>query len=506
MSFEPRLRVADLHKRFGAVRALDGVDLQVDVGQVHALLGHNGSGKSTLVKVLTGYHTADSGSAEINGVEVESAGQQLPLAVVHQELALIDSGTVLENFGVAVGYGAHALGRVAWRRQAREVNEILAKFGAPFGAEAELRDLTPGEQAMVAIVRAFRVFESWSQPGLLVMDEPTAYLGGSESDKVLNLIRAVAAAGAGVLFISHRLAEVRKVADWVTVLRDGRVVATQDAADLSETRIASAMFGEVPARRRKSTPRVTSHAPLVVSQLHGRRIRNASLTINSGEVVGVAGLAGMGQSELAKMLGGASPKLGGSVHLGNVDLSNAGPRKTIDAGLAYVPGERRQAGLWIDASATDNLSLPHLADYYKSGKLRKRSEMMDARILMRSGDVRPPEPALALNSFSGGNQQKIVLAKWLALKPQYLILDDPFQGVDISARAALLEMIAERSATGMGALFVSSDYDELAEVCDRVFIVYEGRLVREITGAELSSAVLFAATQSGEPIGVEKEA
>ena len=495
----PRLSMKRVSKHFGGVFALREVDFEVMPGEIHGLIGRNGSGKSTLVKIASGFHRPDDGEVSLNGdPHAVGTGGSSGVAIVHQDLALVATATVLENLGISSGFGRGAVGRIRWGQERETADELLALFGAGFGASALIQDLSPGEQAIVAVIRAFRDARAQEMPGVLILDEPTAYLGGRESKKVLEVISAVAATGAGVVFISHRLSEVREVADTYTVLKDGEVAASGSSAELDDHAVSKAMFGDTTTTYPSWHRGAPVDMSLSVEELVGPRVNGVSLNVDGGDIVGLAGLAGMGQSEVLQILAGVHPHTGGRVHWEGASLEGRSPRWLIDRGIVYVPGDRRTAGAWLEASASDNISLPALKTHMKRGRLNKRGEARTSRRLMEGAEVVPANPESLMESFSGGNQQKIVLAKWLQTKPRIILLDDPFQGVDIGARHGLLMMLFARVEDGAAILFASSDYEELANVCSRVHVLRHGVITKTLTGDELTAGALFSATHGTE--------
>lgn len=495
------LEVRSVSKRFGGVHALVDVDLQLRRGEILGLVGENGSGKSTLVKVLSGYHTPERGAAgAVFGrplsFPVNNPGE-LGIAVIHQDLALVDEMTVVENLGVSSGYAASGLRPVRWRRERSRSVELLERFGVDVDPGARVGDLAPAERASVAIVRATRELSSHAHQHILILDEPTSYLTGAEAERVMRVMRTVAESGSSVIFISHHLHEVVEVADRVVVLRDGRVVADVDAATTTEARIIAHMLGRelgdfYPARL---DPAGTSDVAMVAEGMTGQIVEDLSFELRHGEILGVTGLAGMGQQELPYLLTGVQTPRSGVARRGDGRLMGRSPAASLRAGVVMVPGNRQRDGVWLDATAAENISLPVLREYYRRGWLYGREESTRAKGLMQMFRVQPPMAEQKVSNFSGGNQQKIVLAKWLQGEPDVLLLDEPTQGVDAGARKEILEIVRAATEAGAGVAIFSSDLEQLANVCTRVLVLWRGRAAAELVGDEISEDSLLQACQ-----------
>jgi ribose transport system ATP-binding protein len=500
------LRLSAVSKTFGATRALRSVDLAIGGGEIHGLLGENGSGKSTLVKVLTGYHAPDPGGA----LEAWEAAVPLPvrsperhgIAVIHQDLGLVESMSVTENIGVGVGYAARPFGPVRWNREKAAVSETLAALGVDLDPDCPVAELTAAERTLVAIARARRQIERHGGDRLLlVLDEPTVALPPRETEQILGLMRTLAARGDAILFISHRLAEVLAVTDRVTVLRDGEVVASSPSAGANEAELARLILGRSLGAF-YPTPEVgpAETVALRAEGLSGRTLRDASFTVREREIVGFTGLTGQGHEELPALLAGAARPRSGTVQVGGRRIA-AVPRSALDAGLALVPANRRRDGLWPEASAWENLSLPVLRGHLRARTyLDPRSERAAADALVARFDVRPADARLPTTAFSGGNQQKIVMAKWLQRTPSVLLLDEPTQGVDAGARRQLLEIVCAAAAEGTAVAVFSTDLEQLAAVCHRVLVFHAGRVTHELECSTTTKDELAAACRSPHPL------
>ena len=490
---QPLLRVSGMSKTFAGLKALDDVSLDVAAGEILAVVGHNGSGKSTLVKILAGVHQADAGSV----VEVRDGQGQIRSGAaagreahfIHQDLGLIDALSTVENLG---------LGRLGPRRdfapvrggaERRHAQQLIARFGATFNPTVPVHTLSPAERAIVAIARAL---DGWTRAdNVLVLDEPTTAFHGDEVTVLFEAVRRIARDGAGIMFISHRLDEVLGLADRVVVLRDGGVVADEPVSRLDHDRMVELIAGRAVA---EVQPNRRTHAPepmLTVTGLRGATISDLSLSVSSGEVVGVSGVLGSGREELAGLLFGAHHRFGGRVEVSDEELVPDDPRAAIGSGVAYVPADRRRHGAVMDMTVRENLTLPLLRPLERGfGRLDRAAELRQTDHWMRTVAVRPPEPERPLTLLSGGNQQKVVLAKWLRTQPRVLLLDEPTQGVDVGAKAAIYELILAAARGGTAVMLCSSDTEELVRLCDRVLVLEGGRLVSDIPRESLTEARL----------------
>ena len=498
------LTVRGLSKRFGAIEALQDVDLDVAAGEVHGLLGANGSGKSTLIKILAGYHAPDAGSISVAGDQVSlPVTTTQGLAIIHQELGLVEGMTVLENLGVNVGYGTRALLPVRSRAERRVYREIFDSLGVELDFDKTVASLTPAERALLAVARAMRVIRGGQAHRLFVLDEPTTYLPRPEANRVTALMRSVAQLGIGVLFVSHRLKEVMATTDTFTVLRDGKVVGGGVTATTSEREIIRAILGrDLAGSYPDKVGQASERDPvLVVEDLSGPRVQRVTFSAYAGEVLGVTGLSGMGQDELSYIIAGALPQSGGRVRVNGADITGRKPREILGLGAVLIPSDRQRHGGWMAGTAQENISLPVIADFFRRGVLRSRRERDHCLELMNRFDVRPPMPENPLRSFSGGNQQKIVLSKWLQLQPKLVLLDEPTQGVDAGARTQILSIVTELAAQGSCVIIFSGDHEQLAAVCHRVLVMSQGSISAELTDDQVTEDWLLSASQLGTSAG-----
>ena len=477
----PLLVVEGLSKTFPGLQALTDLDFRVDPGEIVALVGQNGSGKSTLVKVLTGIHEPDPG-ARIEGPAQAGSGA---IHVIHQDLGLIAQLNTVENLDLGRHYGARAALPTRRREEARHARDLLREFDTAFDVTVPVAELTPAERTIVAIARAL---DGWESPeGLLILDEPTAALHSDEVGRLFTAVRRAAARGAGVIFVSHRLDEVMDLADRVVVLRDGRLVADTPVSELDHEELVRLIVGEALQDAAPRNRRDGGEPALRVRGLRGGTVSDLNLDMRAGEVVGVSGILGSGREHVAALLFGALAREAGAVGVAGVALSPSDPRAAIAAGVAYVPADRHADGAVMTMRVRENVTLPNLR------RLRRRLGWLDAPAERRDVDrwvdrvgLQPADPERPLELFSGGNQQKVVLAKWLRNEPRLLLLDEPTQGVDVGAKAAIYELVHDAAAGGAAVLMASSDTGELASVCDRVLVMSDGIAAAEITGPDLT--------------------
>jgi ABC-type sugar transport system ATPase subunit len=504
----PLLRVSGLSKTFPGLKAIDDVSLTVGAGEVVAVVGHNGSGKSTLVKILAGVHQPDPGATiEVTNAEGElltGADARAELHFIHQDLGLVDLLTTVENLSIgqrsARVWGDLALVRGAAER--RHAEALIARFGASFDTGVPIGDLSQAERAIVAIARAL---DGWTRPdNVLVLDEPTTAFHGDEVEVLLEAVRRIAQSGAGVVFISHRLDEVLGLAERVVVLRDGRVVADEPARLLDHDTMVRLIAGRAVAELKVADHAVAPGPVLEVAGLRGEVVEDVSFALRPGEIVGISGILGSGREELAGLLFGARHRTEGRVVVAGEELVPDDVVAAIDSGMGFVPADRRRAGAVMSLSVRENLTLPLLRPLRRRfGWLDGKAERAEVDRWIRTIGLRPPAPERPLELFSGGNQQKIVLAKWLRLEPRVLLLDEPTQGVDVGAKAAIYELIAAAAQRGTAVLVCSSDVKELVLLCDRVLVLERGRVASEVPRASLTEERLIREELGFEPGRIE---
>jgi ribose transport system ATP-binding protein len=499
----PLIRVRDLTKTFGGARALDGVDLTVGRNEVHGLLGENGSGKSTLIKVLSGFHDPDSGTLEVAGQPVDlplRPGQyrELGFEFVHQDLGLIPSLTVTENLFL----GEIAAARTpfySWRAARARAAKIFERHEIQLDPNSLVEAIRPVDRAMLAIIRAVEALrsvrgEQEDTANMLVLDEPTVFLPQHEVNVLFDFVRTIVRDGSSVLFVSHDLDEVLQITDRVTVLRDGRTAGSVPTAEVDKEGLIQLIIGHDLASEHSaptSEPDLTGvPAVMSVEGLTTDSLHDISFELHEGEVLGFAGLVGSGYEDVVYALYGAHPHASGRMTLAGdpqVELSKHSPRAGVRAGLGLVPADRKNNGSVATLTAADNINVTVLDKYFRGLRLRTREMQQNAQMLMNQFDVRPPLPDMEYGSFSGGNQQKAMMAKWQQTKPRVLLVHEPTQGVDIGAREQIHQLIRSNAST-TAAICASSDYDQLANLCDRVGVIVRGRLVSFISGPSLTKA------------------
>ena len=497
----PLLRVTGLSKTFIRTKALDDVSLEVRSGEVLAVVGQNGSGKSTLVKVLAGIHAPDPGSA----IEVRNDTGQLValqgdqhrrLHFIHQDLGLLPALSTTENLDLGKPLGSRWMTPSRRKAEHADATALISRFGAAIDVRAPVATLSPAERAIVAIARAM---DGWSRPdNVLVLDEPTTAFHSQEVRRLLDAVRRATQAGAGVVFISHRLTEVLAVADRVVALRDGRKVAEAAADHFDDDSLVRAIVGSGVAETRRRQRGSTGEALLSIDGLSGRRLKRVSFTVRPGEIVGVSGVLGSGREEIGSLVFGAERLREGTVALGGAILPPGDIVAAVERGVAFVPADRHRNGAVMTMDVRENLTLPGLASVRRrSGRIDRAAERVDARRWADTVGLRPRRLETRLAALSGGNQQKVVLAKWLRNSPRVLLLDEPTQGVDVGAKAGIYELIQQAAAGGTAVLLSSSDTKELSSVCDRVLVVDGGHLAAEISGDALTEAALVQASLRG---------
>jgi ribose transport system ATP-binding protein len=489
------LEVRSVCKRFGATQALDDVSFELARGSVHALLGGNGSGKSTLIKILAGVETADSGELEVGGEQPVSLRAMTPararaagLHFVHQQPSTFPALSVAENLAIGRGFEKGPGQRIRWKQVRRRAAEVLERFQIDARPQTELGELGPATQTMVAIARALQDQEGRAQ-GVLLLDEPTAALPDDEVRLLLDALRRYSAAGQTIVYVTHRLEEVFAVADRATVLRDGRLIETLSPDQLSHDDLIEVMLGRsldrVHTRRGPSADRTV----LELTGVSVGPLESVDLTVRAGEIVGVAGLIGSGRTSLLAGMFGHRRLRSGRIRVDGEEVTPKSPRAAMEAGFAYVP-EDRASSAFSQLSVGENLSIAALDRYWRVGLLNGRAEDRDAKELMASYLIKAESANEPLSSLSGGNQQKAVLARWLRREPRVLLLDEATQGVDVGARAEIYEFARTAVDGGAVALVASSDFEELAMICDRCLVLRSGGILTELSGSALTSEEL----------------
>jgi len=494
----PVLRLERLSKTFGGTRALRDVTLEIAPGEVHALVGQNGCGKSTLIKTLAGYHAPDPGAlAWLDGERFELSGvgdRHDRLRFVHQDLGLVTELSAVDNLALSRGYARTRLGSIDWAQQERTARALIGRFGMDIDVHRPLKEATPVECTVVAIAAAL---EGWTGGGVLVLDEPTAVLPHTEVERLLEIVREVRRGGTSVLYVSHRMNEIFDIADRVTVLRGGRVIGTRDVAHLTPQALATMMVGEdVDLSGRREAPSTARPAALEARDVHAGVLRGVSFAVGEGEVLGIAGLPGSGRETLPYALAGAWPgPVSGAMRLPAQSDAWTDLAEDDTARIPLVPANRTTEGVIGAFSVKENLTLPMLGRLRGRAALARRREddLVDGWI-DRLG-IRAAGSDAPITTLSGGNQQKVVMARRLALGSQVLALCEPTAGVDVGTRMQLYDLVAEQARAGVGVLVSSSDEGDLIGMCTRVLVLRHGVVATELTGDQITEPNLLHAME-----------
>ena len=484
---QPKLTLSGISKSFPGVRALHEVSLELYPGEVTALIGENGAGKSTLVKVLTGIYQPDAGQITLDGnpIALGSAHRafELGITAIHQETVLFDDLSVAEN--IYLGHAPRgALGTIDWRRMRADARVLLKDMGAGhIDAEARLRDLSIANKHLVAVARAMSI-----EAEVVIMDEPTAALSHKEIEDLFVLVELLKQAGKAVLFISHKFDEIYRIADRYTVFRDGEMVGKGLIKETSQSEIIRLMVGRNVDHIFPKRPSTIGAPVLAVTDLsHPTEFDGISFTLHAGEILGFYGLVGAGRSEIMQALFGLTKTSRGAITLDGKPLNSASPADAIDAGIVYVPEERGKQGVVVDLPIVQNVALPSLKRTARNGFLHLAREFALTREYTRRLDLRAASLSQNAGTLSGGNQQKVVIAKWLATKPRVIILDEPTKGIDIGSKAAVHAFMAELVAEGLAVIMVSSELPEVMGMSDRIVVMRSGRMVDVLDNTNLTA-------------------
>ena len=487
------LSMRGIHKSFDGTQALRGVDFSADRGEVHAIVGENGAGKSTLMKVLAGAILRDAGEILLDGATADAstplAAHRLGIRAVYQEFSLVPHLTVAENILLGQMPASRVPGCVDWGEAYRRADEILASIGfVGIDVHKVVRQLSVSHQQMVEIAKAVAV-----RPRILILDEPSAVLSQEELDRLFSLVRLLKQEGTLILYISHRLDEVFEIADRITVLKDGQLVGTVQPREADQNQLIRMMVGRslgeiFPARR---PPR---EAPALEVRNLGRAgsFSEVSFTLRQGEVLGMSGLVGSGRTQVARCIFGADPFEVGEIRLNGNPIHPRSPREAVRAGIALLTEDRKRDGLVMHCTIRDNASMASYDRLSRWGVLNRRAQATEVQHKIEELDIRPPLLNRLARQLSGGNQQKLVLAKWLLTQARVLILDEPTRGVDVATKVEIYQLISDLAAEGIGILLISSELPEILGLSDRALVMREGRLVGEFTRAEASEERLLA--------------
>jgi ribose transport system ATP-binding protein len=483
----PLITVRAAAKRFGATQALDAVDLDVQPGSVLALLGQNGAGKSTIIKVLAGVYTLDAGEVTVCGAPLGSAEAAGKISFIHQDLGLVPGLSVAENVALGTGYPRRR-GLIGWSSVRRRAERALELVGSTVDPRTRVADLSRTDKSLVAIGRALVV-----QAKVLVLDEPTASLPVDETHRLFTVLRALRDEGLGLIYVSHRLDEVFEIADHVTIMRDGAVVANAPLADLTPSEVVQYIVGKNPVPPPPPAPRRNEKVSLSLTDVVGERVGPVSLSIRAGEVVGLVGLSGAGHVELGRTVLGDLTCHGGTMTVHGEPYAPTTVPAAVARGLGFVTSNRAEEGLAMPLTLTENLRPnPDLTGDGGWRFRRNRNERVKAEALIQTFGVRPADPDLPVSGLSGGNQQKVILGRWLSTQASILVLEEPTAGVDVGAKHEIYALLDDALARGVSVLLISTDFEEVAQVCHRALVFKDGQIVREIAAADLTVSELVS--------------
>jgi ribose transport system ATP-binding protein len=498
------LQMRGIDKRFAGVPALRGASFVVGPAEVHGLVGENGAGKSTLIKILTGYYRRDGGEVMFAGqplhVVSPQAAQAAGISTIYQEINLVGLRSVTEN--ICLGREQRRMGLLDWPRMHDEAAALLARFGVKIDVRRKLQDFSTATQQMVAIARAVGFAAR-----LVIMDEPTSSLSDREIEVLFGVIRQLRAQGVSVVFVSHKLDELYAVCDRVTIMRDGRTVRTAAMSDLSRLDLVATMLGRDAATvARQGTTGFGSKSGesadrvlLTVAELAAPpQVRDVSLQVKAGEIVGLSGLLGSGRTETARLLFGVAQANSGTLAMHDKPFAPRSPHDAIAAGIGFCTEDRKTEGIIPEMSVRENLTLALLPALSHAGVVDEAAQARIVAKYIERLDIRCSSPDQPVRTLSGGNQQKVLLARWLCLDPRLLILDEPTRGIDVGAKAEIQALIRELAADGLGVLMISSEVEEIVEGADRAYVMRDGRSVAELGGAALTENAVMTAIAHGE--------
>ncbi|MDR3210925.1 MAG: sugar ABC transporter ATP-binding protein [Planctomycetota bacterium] len=494
------IEMQGISKSFPGVRALDQVDFYLEEGEIHALVGENGAGKSTLIKVMTGMYTADAGEIRVAGERVRPRSvfqmQEAGISTIYQEINLIPHMSVSENIALA-REKTGLFGRIDWREARERARSAMARLGLDLDVDQPLNRFSTAVQQMVAIARALSL-----KARAVVMDEPTSSLNEGEITNLFRLIRDLRDQGVSFVFVSHKLREVFDLCQTVTVLRDGRLVGHYPITELDHFSLVSKMIGRdargILGRHRDGTDKGERKRFCELNGIRdGRRLQGVSFAIGEGEILGLAGLLGSGRTETLRILFGAEQPEAGEIRLDGVVTRFNYPREAIARHLAFCPEDRKVEGIIPSLSLMDNIAITNLPRLSWRGVVSRAKKLALAEDYIQRLNIRAAGPRQRINTMSGGNQQKAILARWLSTSPRLILLDEPTRGIDVGARAEILDLIRRLAGEGLSVLMVSSEWGELLEVCDRILVYRDGRVLASLVGEEMTEDRIIA-TIAGE--------
>ncbi|GKW17340.1 ribose ABC transporter ATP-binding protein RbsA [Pectobacterium actinidiae] len=500
---QPLLQLQGITKSFPGVKALSGAALNVYPGKVMALVGENGAGKSTMMKVLTGIYRKDAGSIHFLGQEVDfngpKASQEAGIGIIHQELNLIPQLTIAENIFLGREF-TNRFGRIDWNKMYAEADKLLKRLNLRYDSRRMVGDLSIGDQQMVEIAKVLS-FES----KVIIMDEPTDALTDTETASLFSVIKELQSQGCGIVYISHRLKEIFEICDDITVFRDGQFIGERPVSDLQEDTLIEMMVGRKLEDQYPRSSKVPGEIRLKVQNLSGPGVDSVNFTVRKGEILGVAGLMGAGRTELMKILYGALPRTGGNVTLDGRDVVTRKPQDGLANGIVYISEDRKRDGLVLGMSVKENMSLTALRYFsHVGGRLKHAEEQLTVADFIRLFNVKTPSMEQPIGLLSGGNQQKVAIARGLMTRPNVLILDEPTRGVDVGAKKEIYQLINQFKEEGLSIILVSSEMPEVLGMSDRIIVMHEGRLSGDFPIEQATQEALMAAAV-GKQYGAKQE-
>jgi len=494
----PLLQMKGISKSYPGVQALNNVDFEVEAGEVHALVGENGAGKSTLMKILAGAEPRDSGEILLNGRPVGDLTPQkaleLGIGMVHQEFNLVPYLSAAENIFLGREPRSRIPGFIDFKTMYREAQRIVDSLGANFDVRRPVASLSVAQQQMVEIAKAT------SQNAVIIaMDEPSATLTEHELESLFRLIRSLKASGIGIIYISHRLEEISQIADRVTVLRDGQLVGTRRVSEVSREDLIRMMVGRELKDMIPKQPAPIGGEVLRVEHLSRTGVlHDINLTVRAGEILGIAGLVGAGRTELARAIFGADPIDSGKIYLFGQEVKITSPQAAIRHGIGLVPEDRKQLGLVLQMVVRENISLANLKELSIAGFVNRRRERTAADQFVRELRIRTPSVEQRVRNLSGGNQQKVVLAKWLFTRSKVLIFDEPTRGIDVGSKVEIYQLMNELAAKGVAIIMISSELPEILGMSDRILVMHEGRIAGELSREEATQEKIMHLATGGK--------
>lgn len=497
------LKMTDINKSFSGVKALKGAALELRSGEVHALMGENGAGKSTLMKILTGIYEKDSGEIEVFGKRVEFANvkesQDAGISIIHQELNMMKDLTVAQNMFIGREYMKNGV-FIDDKKMEKEAEKLLKYVGVNIPPSVRLGNLTVGKQQMVEIAKAIS-FNS----RLLILDEPTAALTSVEVDELFRIMNELKAKGIGMIYISHRMDEIKRISDRVTVMRDGEYIGTVNTDETDDSEIVRMMVGRVIYGTKKEKSACPDNSPVVleVENLNvGDTVKNVSFKLKKGEILGFSGLMGAGRTEVARAIFGADKIDSGTIRINGVNVQIDTPEKAVSYGIAYISEDRKRFGLLLDKSVTENTVLASVPKFIKLGFINDSLAHNKAQEVNKKLRTKTSSMSQRLRNLSGGNQQKVVVARWLINDADIFIFDEPTRGIDIGAKSEMYELMEELVKKGKSIIMISSELAEIQRCSDRVVVMCEGRItaILPIEDASQENIMKYAMMRNGEGI------